>query len=613
MANEWLDDIKKKTRKSQIRTYRGETGAKTPVTPPTSFRTGANPLSGATLAPAQAPSPVNPAPQQTTVAPYSPKLKDVPQFWNPDGSLNKKYDTSKGQDVMAGIALGSQMGMGQDPFFALGAILGGAVGGLVNKNLAGKQQYQQDRMETLQYNQQVIEYTNAEIRAQDARRRQEETDLKKRKQEWTEEFQGEITKHRTIKEQEKAMNDMLDRLPSDMPPEKREAFMDVYFNTMSQRNPGLTRDMFTDKYGMPMKQETIGDFRWLISKDGRTVEQLIDTKTGLPMTDIRSVDLVRIIESEEKKAKGAWTLEEMQNVLNQTESIIRNSPAVRKMNLKQSQIAAMSYNMAKTFVQQNTKEESTDLSKKLQEQLRVRLAGMGFLGDESGQTTQAPQTQTDAPPPVLDATVPATPPQNEQEGFERLMGDYNTGYDNMFKGYEEQEKKTSKPVPTEVKVQGILGYRTAQKSLMEQKGLSIAGVDYGFVNNLNKAKQEKNFVKGVTSTKSKKSYSGYGNDKVGWLILSNELEKGDPLREEEYWTPLKGIDVSTEMTAVQTVGKTVRLKPKQVKEGEKTPDPVWHLVTDFNKETGEFQVVRLRTLEEVEAEEEKRKKKKDDK
>lgn len=58
--------------------------------------------------------------------------------------LNEVYNTSKFQDAMAGVQIGTQVaGQSQDAFFRLGAVAGGAIAGLFAKNVAGYQLYRQ--------------------------------------------------------------------------------------------------------------------------------------------------------------------------------------------------------------------------------------------------------------------------------------------------------------------------------------------------------------------------------------------------------------------------------------------------------------------------------------
>lgn len=84
-------------------------------------------------------------------------------------TLNPIYDTSPLADVGAGVALAGQAAQKEsNPYTKLGMLIGGAVGGLINPNLAGKQKYLRDKAEAEKKTLQSMTLTEAELKLQAA-------------------------------------------------------------------------------------------------------------------------------------------------------------------------------------------------------------------------------------------------------------------------------------------------------------------------------------------------------------------------------------------------------------------------------------------------------------
>lgn len=103
-------------------------------------------------------------PQKQPTPDYE-QFQPAPQLYV-NGKLNPRYKTSRGSDLLYGLTQGAKMGLGQDPFVQLGLVIGGAIGGLRNKNSAGIPKYQQDVALNQQYNEGVAFRTNARMRLQ---------------------------------------------------------------------------------------------------------------------------------------------------------------------------------------------------------------------------------------------------------------------------------------------------------------------------------------------------------------------------------------------------------------------------------------------------------------
>lgn len=96
------------------------------------------------------------------------QLKDLPKLYEGEGKdrkINPTYDTSIGQDMVAGAALASQNRTG-NPFYDLGAGIGGLLGGAFSKNLAGKMKHRSDVAAVQAENKDAILKTEAYQRAE---------------------------------------------------------------------------------------------------------------------------------------------------------------------------------------------------------------------------------------------------------------------------------------------------------------------------------------------------------------------------------------------------------------------------------------------------------------
>ena len=83
------------------------------------------------------------APSKTTTGGFG-ELRDKPELRGADGQINAKYSTGRVGGMFLGAQLGAEMGKGEDPMFRLGAVLGGAIGGLFIKDAGEKIKYEED-------------------------------------------------------------------------------------------------------------------------------------------------------------------------------------------------------------------------------------------------------------------------------------------------------------------------------------------------------------------------------------------------------------------------------------------------------------------------------------
>lgn len=112
-------------------------------------------------------------------------LVPIPKLYNEDGSLNKHYDTSIVSDMLSGINIGGKAASGGDSLRQLAGQIGGLLGGIFSKNIAGKQKFSNDMQLANAINEAEFAKTNAQVRVEVqqqtlALRQQAEA----RKQEW---------------------------------------------------------------------------------------------------------------------------------------------------------------------------------------------------------------------------------------------------------------------------------------------------------------------------------------------------------------------------------------------------------------------------------------------
>src|SRR4051812_20785302 len=70
-------------------------------------------------------------------------IPNAPEYYDENGEINSRYKSGRGMSAAVGGRMGASLRTG-NPMFDSGAIIGGVIGGLFNKNLAGHDLYNQD-------------------------------------------------------------------------------------------------------------------------------------------------------------------------------------------------------------------------------------------------------------------------------------------------------------------------------------------------------------------------------------------------------------------------------------------------------------------------------------
>lgn len=216
-------------------------------------------------------------PINSEIPPYNNGgLKDIPILYEGEGKnrkINPNYDTSIGRDMLAGAGMAKPTG---NPFYDLGAALGGLVGGAFNKNLAGKQQHQEDVERIQAENKDKILKTEAYQRAEAQKLAQQREARLAQANEFKQQMETEKQKVKGLGDTSRFLTQAAQAAPT---PEARmelsQQFNDLW-NIDDQPNAN---------FGQKYKVEKIGDYAMLF--DEQTGE-LINAKgeDGKPISDL---------------------------------------------------------------------------------------------------------------------------------------------------------------------------------------------------------------------------------------------------------------------------------------------------------------------------------------
>lgn len=356
----------------------------------------------------------------------SSRFKDEPQFLV-DGKINPAYDTSKLQDAVSGLGIGAQLGVGQDPYYQLGAMIGGLAGGLAFKNTAGVRKWRNDVEETRNYNERVIEQTNAELRLK-------AYDLNVQKQ-----ADSNYWKARTAALREQGMaqkdfdatmkfyNSQLESIPStDI--EGRAELLGSMKEVIRAKYPNMPAEYLENpEFGVKLEPFKAGENWMLRSKDGLTVREM--TLNGKPVTDMTITDfktLYDLMNGPDSSAKMSVTPETMTVALGEARQIV--SSQVKGRNLKPSQTEAMVFNLATWFAK--SKVQNPEDAAQRRAFFRERL---GYLLGTEIENTDTPKPQeSDSPfmPPLDGKTeVVKTPAEKSvQQDIDKVNSEYLPKY-----------------------------------------------------------------------------------------------------------------------------------------------------------------------------------------
>lgn len=224
-----------------------------------------------------------------------------------DRKINPTYDTSIGQDVLAGARTAMQGATG-NPFHDLGLAIGGLGGGALNKNLKGKLNYQQDVKEVREQNRQIDLRTQAQIRLDAEQRRMEAEQRRQASEERRAQFQDHQikTKDRTTRVKEN-----LDILNKDSDPESRQMALEAL------KKDGMN---VSDEYGKGWKPIKVGDYLMRQDRFGN-VEDIQDPDTGEPISTLTTsgyLDILKKVRELSDYEDGAFAsaVEEAKKIAN---------------------------------------------------------------------------------------------------------------------------------------------------------------------------------------------------------------------------------------------------------------------------------------------------------
>lgn len=211
-----------------------------------------------------------------------PPLREVPQLRDENGNLNQRYNTNKGEDMLAGMAMGSQLG--RDPFQQLGGAVGGLLGGLVGKNIAGRQRYNQDVEDTNQYNNSVLIKTQASMRAEQMAIQAQKAALDAQVKIAREERLGDVANQKDTTGQLKRMGDYIQTTSGD----ERKFYQQQHAKMM-----GIPDwEAVDDDYLVNWKEQKYGDVVYQTTKGGEIKAAVVD---GQVINDIGLKEWVDIL------------------------------------------------------------------------------------------------------------------------------------------------------------------------------------------------------------------------------------------------------------------------------------------------------------------------------
>ena len=229
------------------------------------------------------------------------------------GVLKDRYDTSIGQDVLAGMQRGVSMYGGKDPFQMLGATLGGALSALFAKNLAGKVRLEQDQLEVIEYNKQVATQSEAMRRIQVLQDAKDKEAMRRKDALEKQQRLNEYRQSKTDNDKRKHIHKMIQITSGE---ERR------FYQSELSRLDNMDPSILTDTYGVGRTQKRVGDYMYNFSKNGE-LEVITDSKTGKPITAVSTSELMTIL-AKENKLNTDNTVDSamMQSAINQATDIV---------------------------------------------------------------------------------------------------------------------------------------------------------------------------------------------------------------------------------------------------------------------------------------------------
>jgi hypothetical protein len=221
--------------------------------------------------------------------------KPTPKRQRPDPN-DPRFKSGKLGDVGFGLYRGSMLGKGEDPMFRLGSTIGGAIGGLLNKGVAGRAQYEE---ENVNFNLQ----TEAELKLQamlaDVAYRNQQKEVLEADQKRKDEDLALKTKKVESAIVQKDLSSLFKLLPTINPESELGAQTRRQVATLSGLDPDeAEKDL---SFGIDFKPQTFGDDVVFISKGGVVKQALLD---GKPISDLGVEDQLDILAKMDKLQGG---------------------------------------------------------------------------------------------------------------------------------------------------------------------------------------------------------------------------------------------------------------------------------------------------------------------
>lgn len=219
-------------------------------------------------------------------------LKDYPEFRKADGSINPEYNSSIWQDMATGGAMGA--GMGNDPFSKLGGAVGGLIGGVFAKNIAGKKKYDRDVEQIDAHNERVIKTTQANERAESMRATRENQAKRLELAQKASARKDLIDKAKNDEERAKLAQANYSQAVADGNMEEAQMWAGVY---ATSRGLNYIPDDITSWSKTPRK---IGMFQYYYDENQPSRVKVAVDETGKPILDLTANEYMSLVKNATK-------------------------------------------------------------------------------------------------------------------------------------------------------------------------------------------------------------------------------------------------------------------------------------------------------------------------
>ena len=240
---------------------------------------------------------------------YKSKVKPIPTLRDEQGNINQKYKASRGEGALAGLATGAEIGQSRsDPFFGIGASIGGLIAGIFKPSHASKQKYQEDVEETTRQNEDLYNQTNATLRLQaikdEQERKEQDAQIKMQRASAYQSRVEMLNKASQSKDQATQVKLWRDQIQTTSGEDRKFAQQQLAKALGDDEN-------FDENYGVGWEDESYGGMVFIRSKNGEIVkaqdENGKEISTITPSQQIDTLLKVQKLNPEERPtAEEAW-------------------------------------------------------------------------------------------------------------------------------------------------------------------------------------------------------------------------------------------------------------------------------------------------------------------